>query len=734
MTNHGERTVLNDRYEIQQRIGRGGMADVLLARDLLLDRSVAIKVLFAEFATDPNFVERFRREAQSAAALNHPNIVSVYDWGKYGGTYFIAMEYVEGRTLADIVRSNGRVSPVQAAEIASEVSAALAFAHRNGVVHRDIKPANILIGSSGQVKVADFGIARAMNSAADSNLTQVGLVMGTATYFSPEQAQGAQPDPRSDLYSLGIVMYEMVGGRPPFAGDNPVAIAYKQVHENPQPLNQLAPDVPRPYEAIVAKLLAKNPAIRYPDGDALRDDLRRFRNGEPVKALPGAATMPKGSTTPGGTTVARTVTPPRPNTGGTPTAISTTGVGAYAAATSAVPRTGGVPQTGAVPRPTGGQRGYPTGANEAVYYDPPQRRGWWGIAAFIAVVVLAVGGFLLFKALNNKNSKTSFGLIDVRNLSIDAATLKITEAGLRPVGVAQPDPEASEGVVYRTDPEPGVIVTKDQTITLYFNPQSELIPVPDVTGHTLAEAKDLLTGAGFIVGDPVTQVEDASTPIGQVISQTPVAQTPEKQGSTVNLTVSQGKGKVSVVKVEGTPADTAKSLLSGAPYNLVVTEAQESNDTIPAGAVIRTDPPVDTVVDKGSAITIYISTGPVQVKVPLLTGLLIDKANEKLSEVGLRADPITYQDFPFGSVNVNRVISQSIAVGQSVNSSSAIGLVVGRALPEETTIPPTTATPTTPAPPTTLPVATTVPPQTTSPAPTTTAPAATTTSAATPST
>ncbi|MCU1401419.1 MAG: putative serine/threonine protein kinase, partial [Acidimicrobiales bacterium] len=605
MTNHGERTVLNDRYEIQQRIGRGGMADVLLARDLLLDRSVAIKVLFAEFATDPNFVERFRREAQSAAALNHPNIVSVYDWGKYGGTYFIAMEYVEGRTLADIVRVNGRVSPVQAAEIASEVSAALAFAHRNGVVHRDIKPANILIGSSGQVKVADFGIARAMNSAADSNLTQVGLVMGTATYFSPEQAQGAQPDPRSDLYSLGIVMYEMVGGRPPFAGDNPVAIAYKQVHENPQPLNQLAPDVPRPYEAIVAKLLAKNPAIRYPDGDSLRDDLRRFRNGEPVKALAGtvAAAGSKGPT-PGGTTVARTVTPPRPNTGAVGAMNATTGVGAYASATAAVPRSGAVPvSTGAVR--AGARTAYPTGSNEAVYYDPPQRRGWWGIAAFIAIVVLAVGGFLLFKALNNKNAKTSFGLIDVTNLPVDVATQKILDAGLKPVSVAQADPEAPEGVVYQTVPAPGVIVSKDQEITLYFNPKSELLPVPDVTGHAVADAKDILTGAGFLAGT-VTEVEDNSVPIGQVISQDPVALTPEKQGTAVNLTVSQGKGKVSVVNVLGTPADTAKSLLSGEPYNLVVTTADEANDTVPVGSVIRTDPAADTVVDKGSPITLYI--------------------------------------------------------------------------------------------------------------------------------
>ncbi|MFM7685418.1 MAG: protein kinase domain-containing protein, partial [Actinomycetota bacterium] len=196
MSGNRERVVLNERYELQQRIGRGGMADVFLARDLLLDRPVAIKVLFPEFAVDPNFVERFRREAQSAANLNHPNIVGVYDWGRYENTYFMAMEYVQGRTLADILRTNGRLNSQQASEIAVEVAGALSFAHRNGVVHRDIKPANILIGNNGSVKVADFGIARAMNAPTENNLTQAGSVMGTATYFSPEQAQGAQPDPR----------------------------------------------------------------------------------------------------------------------------------------------------------------------------------------------------------------------------------------------------------------------------------------------------------------------------------------------------------------------------------------------------------------------------------------------------------------------------------------------------------------------------------------------------------
>src|SRR5215204_4038450 len=327
------------------------MADVFLGRDRLLDRQVAIKVLFPEFAVDPNFVERFRREAQAAANLSHPNIVNVYDWGRHAGTYFIAMEYVQGRTLADILRANGHVTSKQAAEIASEVAAALGFAHEAGLVHRDIKPANILIGSNGQVKVADFGIARAMNAPTESNLTQAGAVMGTATYFSPEQAQGAQPDPRSDLYSLGIVMYEMVAGRPPFTGENPVSIAYKQVHDSPQPLVQIVADVPRAFEAIVAKLLAKDPRIRYSSAGALRDDLRRFRNGEPVMAL---ASLSGGRAT--GATGAATV----------PLAATAGAATASAAATAATAAMTSQPTAVGAPVPPPGDR--PTGASSAARY------------------------------------------------------------------------------------------------------------------------------------------------------------------------------------------------------------------------------------------------------------------------------------------------------------------------------------------------------------------------------
>ena len=692
MTNNNERIVLNDRYEIQNRIGRGGMADVFLARDVLLDRQVAIKVLFPEYATDPNFVERFRREAQSAAGLNHPNIVSVYDWGKYSNTYFMAMEYVPGRTLADILRANGHVSSVQAAEIASEVSAALSFAHRNGVVHRDIKPANILIGTAGAVKVADFGIARAMNSASENNLTQVGSVMGTATYFSPEQAQGAQPDPRSDLYSLGIVLYEMVAGKPPFTGDNPVGIAYKQVHDAPQPLNQLVADVPRPFEAIVAKLLAKSPDLRYADADAVRDDLRRFRAGEPVQALAGITPPVPPQASVATTTMPRTTAIPSQAAG------AAAGAAAYASAAQQA-------RTTAIPQQRMPEQQPP------VPYQPPSRNGMYAVMGFIAVIALVIGGVLLYNTLTRDDTNevvepTTVAVPKVVGLDFDAAVAALTQAGLtfEPVSLANPaDPATPENQVWQTDPAAETVVDLDTPVKVFFQPVLEKAPVPNVVGQNLEEAKRILTEAQFVPAEVTSETSDQ--PKDTVIRTVPAANELLKPGASVQIVLSAGPDTQTIPDVTGQAQDAAKRLLEGAPFSFVVTIQTEPNTDVASGSVIRTEPAVSGQLAPGSPITLFVSSGVEQVQVPPVVGLTEAQAKNQITSKGLTAN-VTFVNVPSGDANDGRVISQSPTGGNLVAPASAVGLQVGRAV-----TPPTTSTTTT---------TTTIPPTTTTTSTTTT--------------
>ncbi len=702
MTDNGEATVINDRYEIHKRIGRGGMADVFSARDLLLDRQVAVKVLFPEFATDANFVERFRREAQSAASLSHPNIVNVYDWGKYEGTYFIVMEEVQGRTLAEILTTNKQLTSKQAAEIASEVAAALGFAHDNHVAHRDIKPANILIGTNGQVKVADFGIARALNAPTESNLTQVGSVMGTATYFSPEQAQGAQPDPRSDLYSLGIVMYEMVAGRPPFTGENPVSIAYKQVHDAPQPLVQIVADVPRSFEAIVAKLLAKDPKLRYPSAAALRDDLRRFRNDEPVQALAAAASAQgraaaaatlAGAAVAGATTVNPTVAP----TGSVP-------VGA--------PRAAAVPSTGMV------EAGYPTGASaDAMYYDTnPSRTGWYALGAFLALILLVVGGVLLFQALSGDEGvaePTQFVLDDYTNRPLEEVTADLTAKDIRFITTPEESSLVAVNFVVRTDPIAGTLILKDQVVEVFFNPDPQLVPVPNVVALPFADASERLAADGFIVGE-ITQQERDDLAENTVISSDPAAGTPVLQGTAVNLVVAAPPSSVQIPgEVIGMSEVEARDVLTGPPYEFVVTTDVRSSSTVPVGTVMEIRPGPGEFVPKGSDVLIIVSNGPEPITVPAVVGRTQAQATNTLTEQGLVPN-VAFVDVAAGSPDDGRVIAQSLPAGSQVDPGTAITITVGKAVAPvtTTTIPPTTTTtapPATTTAPTTVPTTTTIP-------------------------
>jgi eukaryotic-like serine/threonine-protein kinase len=699
VTQHGDATVINDRYEVHKRIGRGGMADVFSARDLLLDRQVAIKVLFPEFATDDNFVERFRREAQSAANLSHPNIVNVYDWGKYEGTYFIAMEEVQGRTLADVLKTNGQLTSKQAAEVAGEVAAALGFAHEKGTAHRDIKPANILIGTNGQVKVADFGIARAMNAPSESNLTQVGSVMGTATYFSPEQAQGAQPDPRSDLYSLGIVMYEMVAGKPPFTGDNPVSIAYKQVHDSPQPLVQIVADVPKSYEAMVAKLLAKDPKVRYPTAGALRDDLRRFRNDEPVQALVAAQTKQTrtadATTTMDATTVAAQSS--------LPTNISPVS-----------PQSATVPSTGMY------EAGYPTGSStEAAYYDTgASRTGWYALGAFVSLIALVIGGVLLFQALSgrNQNSEPSnFKLADYSNMPLSVVTAELGELGLRSVAIKEENASVAPNFVHRTNPAPGVVVLEDQEIQVFYNPDSQLVNVPSLIGLPIDDARELLAADGFVVGT-ITTDDESDRGTGTVLGSEPASGTPVAQGTTVDLVVAGAPNSVEVPGVVSFTEDQARQLLEEPPYEFDVTTENESNETVPAGQVISISPAQGELVERGGSVTITVSSGPAPVTVPVVDGLKQGDATNKLRNAGFEVEVVP-RDVDPNSPDDGLVIEQTPAAGQSLERGSTVTIVVGRSLVPATTLPPQTA------PPQTSPPATTAPPPTPTSPPSTEPPA-----------
>ncbi len=689
MTNNGQATVINDRYEIHKRIGRGGMADVFSARDLLLDRQVAVKVLFPEFATDANFVERFRREAQSAASLSHPNIVNVYDWGKYEGTYFIVMEEVQGRTLAEVLSTNKQLTSKQAAEIASEVAAALGFAHDNHVAHRDIKPANILIGSNGQVKVADFGIARALNAPTESNLTQVGSVMGTATYFSPEQAQGAQPDPRSDLYSLGIVMYEMVAGKPPFTGENPVSIAYKQVHDAPQPLVQIVADVPRSFEAIVAKLLAKDPKLRYPSASALRDDLRRFRNDEPVQALAAAqgtqnraAGIAVAGAAAAGLAGATTVNPTTAPTGMIPTTA---------------PRSTSVPSTGMM------EAGYPTGASaDAMYYDTnPSRTGWYALGAFVALILLVIGGVLLFQALSGDDvgdETEQFVLEDYTNRPLTEVTADLTAKNINFTTTAEENNLVPFGFVHRTDPVAGTLILPDEVVEIVYNPDPQLVPIPNVVGLSSEEARTRLAADGFVVGE-LTTVERDDVAEDTVVSTDPAPETPALQGSLVNLVVSAPPSSVQVPgEIIGMSEVEARGVLEAPPYEFVVTTDVRSSPTVPVNTVMEIRPGPGELVEKGSDVLIVVSSGPEDVRVPVVRGRTEAQARNTLTELGL-IPVVSYQDGDFGPAEDGRVISQSLPVGSKVPPGTEVNIVVAR----NTAPPPTTAPPTT----------TTVPPATT---------------------
>jgi len=616
--------LVNDRYRVERSIGRGGMAEVFLAHDILLDRPVALKVLFPEYAIDPNFVERFRREAQSAAALTHPNIVAVYDWGKVNATYFIAMEYVEGKTLATLLKERGPLSPTHTCDVISEVASALSFAHENGVIHRDVKPGNILIGLGGQVKVADFGIARAFGANIEEALTEIGSVMGTATYLSPEQAQGAQPDPRSDIYSLGVMMYELVAGRPPFVGDSAVAIAYQHVHNFPQPLREVVAELPRGFESVVAKCMAKNEQRRYENAMLVREDVRRILDGVETLALTDA-------------------------------------------------------------RGTGARTNLSDTAEIAVVVLPPYEDDVDMIdakkpATMVfggAVVVIALLAILVF-AVRFIGGGSDATLPTVVNMSIETAQEQLAALGLIVVPNELPKDGVAPGVVYDQSPAAGTTFQTGDSVTLTFTPRAGTIMVPPIQGLLYDAAVSEAAAVGLTIEITEERV-DPTTPAGQIISQDPAATVMLPAGTAIRVVVSKGGPEIAIPNVEGQAVDAAQQVLVGAPFLLNVTLAEEPSSTIAKGRVIRTDPTIGTTVASGSNITLVVSGGGNQSTVPDVAGQSEADAKSMLNIAGLVWE-VRYQNVPAGDENDGLVISQSLQPDTQVNPGSKVMLIVGRAL------------------------------------------------------
>ncbi|MCU0272305.1 MAG: Stk1 family PASTA domain-containing Ser/Thr kinase [Acidimicrobiales bacterium] len=652
-------TVFSGRYELQRRLGRGGMAEVFLARDQLLDRPVAVKVLAPELARDPSFVERFRREAQAAANLSHPNIVNVYDWGEEHNTYFIVMEYVEGPTLADILRTDGALDPDRAASIASDIAAALSFAHRNGLVHRDIKPGNVLVSPGGQVKVADFGIATVV-AGEEAQLTQAGTVMGTATYFSPEQAQGRPVDPRSDLYSLGVVLYEMLVGAPPFSGDNSIAIAYQHVQDQPVAPRQLGVRVAESLEAITLKLLAKNPANRYPSAEDLRSDLRRYREGaHSLGAREAAAAAAAANATQVGPAVAAY------NQGAATATMVQQAQPAY------------VPPAG---------RG-----------DGP-RRTVFAVVALLALLgllvalVFALGDALGFGGDDDEAEPTTVEVPSLLNDPLEVAQQKLTDLGLTFAVETLPNEAVPENVVFAQDPLAGVKVDAGSVVRLTVSEGEGPLTVPNVVGDPVADAEAELRAAGFEVA--ITYAENADVEVDDVISQDPTAGTPFERGQVVNLLVSSGPGLIEVPDLRGKTEAEAVAALVRAGFEYETT--QEAAEDVDEGKVIRTDPPGLTQLRGGETVMIFISSGRPTARVPAVVGILADTAISELRNRGFVPNPV-FQSVPAGSPDNGRVISQNPVADVELELGAAVTIVVGRTADTTTTT--TTTAPTTTAPP-----------------------------------
>jgi serine/threonine protein kinase/beta-lactam-binding protein with PASTA domain len=543
--------IFGDRYEVEARLGTGGMAEVWRGHDRVLNRTVAIKTLLPQYARDTGFVNRFRREAQAAARLNHPGIVSVYDSGD-GDNPYIVMQFIEGRTLADFLVSGKKMAPMQAAQVAQGIAEALAAAHTHGVIHRDIKPANVMVTRDGKVMVMDFGIARLISG--PETAPQTSAVMGTASYLSPEQAQGHPVDARTDIYSLGAVLYEMLTGRPPFTGDSPMAIAYKQVNATPPPPSSISSDIPAELDAVVMRALSKNPANRYQTAQEFADDLERARTGQTVVATP---LLPAGSD-----------------------------------ATQVISR----PQPTSVLPPQEEDRG-------------GSRKVWLGALIALLVIALLAGGAYLVVTMLTDDSGTEFVTMpNVVGMQVDDAEGLLGDRGFTDIRTKKRvvEPAISKpGTVIEQTPAATNQVDPSKTVLLTVAKAPPKVAVPPLEGLTVDEAQAALEEVGLVLGQQ-TLGNSQTVPKDHIISSTPAAGDKLAKGGTVDVVVSNGPSVVVVPDVTCLTYKQAKSRIEGLGLQIQLGDAVLPLAQCPNPVnVAQQDTPPGSTVDPGTVIVVH---------------------------------------------------------------------------------------------------------------------------------
>ena len=641
-------TLFDGRYRIMRKLGAGGMANVYLAEDQELGRRVAIKILNDRHAGDDQFVERFRREAKNAASLSHPNIVSIYDRGEAEGTYYIAMEYLDGKSLKELILERGPAPVSVAVDYARQILAALRFAHRHGIVHRDIKPHNVLVDGEGHVKVTDFGIARA----GASQMTEEGSIIGTAQYLSPEQARGTQVDQTSDLYSLGIVLYEMLTGAVPFTGDSPVEIAMKHLSATPEALSTRRADIPHALDMVVLRALAKDPTARYQSADEMDADLERVARGLGVsRATEEAATT-----------------------------VLSGAAFANGAATSIVPADAATQA-----------RGRPPGDDYLDYSTPVRERSIWPwLLAILLVAGAAIAGFYVYNQIQDQlNQAKPIGVPYLVGIKEANAVQSIHDAGLEVGQIHRlPNDQEPKTYVYDQNPNQGDRVGKGSFVELWVSTGKAQVTVPDLVGENQNDAVAKLTAMNlrFDVHDI-----SSSKPQGTVIAQNPAAETKVAEKTTVRINVSSGPKPVGIPDVRGSSYETAASQLQALGFAVA---RQDAKSDQAAGTVIDQTPAPDNFAPKGSTVTLTVSKGPTTTGVPNVENEDEQTARSQLEASGFKVR-VEHEDTTDEGLD-GFVLRQDPPPGTQVKPNSKVTIVVGRFTappPADTTTETTTTVP-----------------------------------------